>query len=313
MAHHPTGQNVIVAVACFDGENQEDALIFNRQSIEQGMFKYSRYYTEVLSNDTEELNMFGTDMYHKTASKRSNIRFGLNDAIHDNMTRYRHISRKGGLPKPGIFLNPRDCIIAAYENDEIDRSVYVKEDGAGYVDRVTVTRNFAGNPVVKVRIRQVLEPIVGDKFASRHAQKATIGRIAEAEDMPYVKETGLRPDIIINPHCLTGDTLVSMSGGVSRRIDSLAGEDNISEEVWGWNGKELETKSHLGLEYKGKRRVYQLTLADGRTIKSTAEHRVLTSEGEWVEARNLIAGETSLSMGLELPEDKRCRDRKSVV
>lgn len=306
MAHHPTGQNVIVAVACFDGENQEDALIFNRQSIEQGMFSYSRYYTEVLSNDSDELNMFGTEMYHKSASKRSNIRFGLNDAIHSSMNRYRHISRKGGLPKPGIFLNPRDCIIAAYENDEIDRSVYVKEDGAGYVDRVTVTRNFAGNPVVKVRIRQVLQPIVGDKFASRHAQKATIGRIANAEDMPYVKETGLRPDIIINPHCLTGDTLVSMSGGVSKRIDSLADETNVEEEVWGWNGEDLELKQHLGLEYKGKRKVYRLTLTDGRTIKTTSDHRFLTSLGEWVQAKDLSIGEADLSMGLELPEDKKC-------
>lgn len=306
MAHHPTGQNVIVAVACFDGENQEDALIFNRQSIEQGMFKYSRYYTEVLSNDTEELNMFGTEMYHKSTSKRSHIRFGLNDAVHSNMTRYRHISRKGGLPKPGIFLNPRDCIIAAYENDEIDRSIYVKEDGAGYVDRVTVTRNFAGNPVVKVRIRQVLEPIVGDKFASRHAQKATIGRIADAEDMPYVKETGLRPDIIINPHCLTGDTLVSMSDGTSRRIDSLMDETNMYEKVWGWNGSDLETKHHMGLEYKGKRKVYRLTLSDGRTIKTTSEHRFLTSSGEWVQAKDLSVGETELAMGLELPEDKKC-------
>jgi hypothetical protein len=33
LAHHPAGQNVIVAVACFEGENQEDSLIFNRRSI----------------------------------------------------------------------------------------------------------------------------------------------------------------------------------------------------------------------------------------------------------------------------------------
>lgn len=229
LAHHPAGQNVIVAVACFEGENQEDSLIFNRRSIEQGMFRYSRYYTETLSKDSDETGIFGTEMYHRTVGKRGDLVFGRHDVVHTKDSRYRHISRKGGLPKPGVFLNPRDCIIAAYEGD-IDRSIYVKEDGAGYVDRVTVTRNFAGNPVVKVRIRQVLEPVVGDKFASRHAQKATIGRIADAEDMPYVQGTGLRPDIIINPHCLPSrQTVGQVLEMVAAKAALLKGERIVAD------------------------------------------------------------------------------------
>ena len=229
LAHHPAGQNVIVAVACFEGENQEDSLIFNRRSIEAGMFKYNRFYTESLSKDSDETGIFGSEMYHRSASKKGELIFGKHEVIHKNDGRYRHISRKGGLPKPGIFLNPRDCIIAAYEGD-IDRSIYVKEDGAGYVDRVTVTRNFAGNPVVKVRIRQVLEPIVGDKFASRHAQKCTIGRIANPEDMPYVEGTGLRPDIIMNPHALPSrQTVGQVLEMVAAKAALLKGERIVAD------------------------------------------------------------------------------------
>lgn len=229
LAHHPAGQNVIVAVACFEGENQEDSLIFNRRSIEAGMFKYSRYYSESLSKDSDETGIFGSEMYHRSASKKGELMFGKHEVIHKNDGRYRHISKKGGLPKPGIFLNPRDCIIAAYEGD-IDMSIYVKEDGAGYVDRVTVTRNFAGNPVVKVRIRQVLEPIVGDKFASRHAQKCTIGRIANPEDMPYVQGTGLRPDIIMNPHSLPSrQTVGQVLEMVAAKAALLKGERILAD------------------------------------------------------------------------------------
>jgi len=229
LAHHPAGQNVIVAVACFEGENQEDSLIFNRRSIEQGMFKYTRFYTESLSKDSDETGIFGSEMYHRGVSKKGELVFGKHEVIHKNDARYRHISRKGGLPKPGIFLNPRDCVIAAYEGD-IDRSIYVKEDGAGFVDRVTVTRNFAGNPVVKVRIKQVLEPIVGDKFASRHAQKCTIGRIVDPEEMPFVEGSGLRPDIIMNPHSLPSrQTVGQVLEMVAAKAALLKGERVVAD------------------------------------------------------------------------------------
>lgn len=230
LAHHPAGQNVIVAVACFEGENQEDSLIFNRRSIEQGMFQYTRYYTETLSRDSDEMGIFGMELYHRGASRKGDIKFGRHEVIHGQSARYRHISRRGGLPKPGWFLNPRDCIIAAYEGDDIDRSIYVKEDGAGYVDRVTVTRNFAGNPVVKVRIRQVLEPIVGDKFSSRHAQKCTIGRIVDPEDMPYVSGSGIRPDIIMNPHALPSrQTVGQVIEMVAAKAALLKGERVVAD------------------------------------------------------------------------------------
>lgn len=230
LAHHPAGQNVIVAVACFEGENQEDSLIFNRRSLESGMFNYVRYYTEVLSRDSDETGIFGSEMYHRGMTKKGDLRFGRNRLIHKNDARYRHISDKGGLPKPGWFLNPRDCIISAYEGEDLDRSIYVKEDGAGYVDRVTVTRNFAGNPVVKVRIKQVLTPVVGDKFASRHAQKCTIGRIADPEDMPFVEGTGLRPDIIMNPHALPSrQTVGQVLEMVAAKAALLKGERVVAD------------------------------------------------------------------------------------
>lgn len=234
LSDQPTGRNAIVAVGCFEGVNQEDSLVFNRNSIDMGMFNYTRYYSRHLSRETlEDSNIFGSKYYTKATNKKSSFHFGRSDD-HDNSEAYRHISKIGGLPKPGTMLKPGDCIISAYEivegeDRKIDRSIRVENDGAGIVDKVTVTRNYAGNPVVTVRIRQVLKPVVGDKFASRHAQKCTIGRIENPENLPRTAN-GVVPDIIMNPHALPNRmTVGQVIEMVTGKASVLSGENVIAD------------------------------------------------------------------------------------
>ena len=73
----------------------------------------------------------------------------------------------------------------------------------GYVDKVTMTTTGSdGHPLIRVDIRQTRQPEVGDKFASRHAQKGTVGAIIPDEDMPFDPSTGMSPDVIMNSHAI---------------------------------------------------------------------------------------------------------------
>lgn len=56
-----------------------------------------------------------------------------------------------------------------------DSSITVRRGEKGIVDSVVVTETNEGYKLVKVKVRELRVPELGDKFASRHGRRASWG------------------------------------------------------------------------------------------------------------------------------------------
>jgi DNA-directed RNA polymerase II subunit RPB2 len=196
----PSGNQVIVAIMTHSGYNQEDSILFNKGSIDRGLFHATIYHTE----KDEDKKTNGEEELHIKPNKLNtkNMKFGNYEKINKN-----------GVIDENELIEDKDIIIAKVvaikenKNDNTklikyeDQSRSYRTDEECYVDKNYIDRNGEGYNFCKVRIRTLRKPNIGDKFSSRHGQKGTIGNIINEEDMPFTKN-GLRPDLIINPHAI---------------------------------------------------------------------------------------------------------------
>jgi len=197
----PSGTNVIVAIMTHTGYNQEDSLLFNKASVDRGLFVTTIYHTEK-DEDKQKINGDEEIRCKPDPSKTKGMKFG----------NYNKVNNKGVIPENTLVEN-RDIIIAKVTPIKENRNDHTKiikyEDQSRihrtceetYIDKNYIDRNGEGYNFAKVRMRIIRKPGIGDKFSSRHGQKGTIGNLIPESDMPFTA-TGVKPDIIINPHAI---------------------------------------------------------------------------------------------------------------
>jgi DNA-directed RNA polymerase II subunit RPB2 len=209
------GQNLIVAIATYTGYNQEDSIIFNKTSVERGMFNLT-YYKNMVDSEEEnkkenEAIRFANPMtLIKEGKNLENIKFANYNKLDEN-----------GYPKVNSYIHEGDAIIGRckvkteYVEDEKakggifnnkvkrevyeDRSIVADKTVSGIVDRVFVYFDEYNKKKLKIRFRKNRVVDVGDKNCSRAGQKGVCGALIPEENLPFTKD-GLKPDIIINPH-----------------------------------------------------------------------------------------------------------------
>jgi DNA-directed RNA polymerase subunit B len=256
----PAGQNYVVAVLSSNGYNMEDAIIFNKSSIERGLghSSFFRIYKaeskQYLGGAKDRLTIpeAGIRGYHGAEAYRMLEEDGLIST---------EAEVKGGDILVGRTSPPR--FLEEYRGFEVrgpqlrDTSIGVRPTEEGVVDSIFITKDIEGSHLVKTKVRSHRVPELGDKFVSRHGQKGVIGMVIPQEDMPFSSK-GTVPDIMINPHAFpsrmtVGQFMESLAGKVSAlRGDMVDGTPFINES------KEYlsETLKSMGFQPGGRELMY---------------------------------------------------------
>ena len=255
---YPAGQNLVVAIMTYEGYNMEDALVFNKGSLDRGVGRsfYFRPYSTV------EMNYAG--------GLKDEIAIPEKDASGYKIESSYRFLEADGLVYPEAEVNEGEVLIGKMsppkflsEAREIsvrtkkESSVTMKQEEKGIVEAVFITEDDGGNKIVQVKTRDQRIPELGDKFATSHGQKGVIGIIIDEEDVPFTSK-GIKPDVIFNPHGLPSRMTVGyLLELLSGKVGCLKGEIIDGTSFSGVTKKELEEQlEELGFRYDGKETMY---------------------------------------------------------
>ena len=256
----PMGENLMIAIGSYEGLSQEDAIVMNLGSADRGscritvhkvfkavIHKISATVYEAFENPVEEMNGLPC-IGIRGESQLGYTKLDVN-----------------GLLTEGIYVRNGDVLIGRvmYTSDDSgnrvrrDRSIIlVCEDSEQYiVESVIITINREGFRQVRVKLRTMRVPKVGDKKSDRHGQKGVIGFLANQWDLPFVSSgpnAGMTPDAIVNLHSINGrmtlgkllEMLYSNLGLVEGSFVDASPYNNVSAK---WAINEL-CKSGYGTE-----------------------------------------------------------------
>lgn len=279
----PGGQNACIAVMAYSGYDIEDAVVLNKASIDRGFGRCM-----VLKKHQTSVRRYANGAMDRTCGAPDASQFpeGLEDKRY---ARYRAID-KDGICMVGELMNNGSIMVN--KESPLDTSTQIggaefglqgsgmsalsqmeykysgmsyKSGAPSYVDKVLITSNENEQFLIKVMVRQVRRPEVGDKFASRHGQKGVVGIIVPQVDMPF-NEMGHPPDLIMNPHGfpsrMTVGKLIELLVGKAGSYEGRQAYASAFGEEFGSTDTPASASEYLirnGLNYVGKDVLYSGT------------------------------------------------------
>ena len=221
----PYGVNTIVAVTVYGGTNQEDSVIINQSAVNRGMYQTMYYHSyEVNEEVIDEKTKTFTEI--RNPSRDSTIKLKA-DKDYSKLDANGIIQINSIVDESTIMIGHVAPIYSSTGHlvGHRDNSMEAKRGQIGRVDAVYTYHHNDGRKGVKIRVVEQRFPIVGDKMASRHSQKGTVGELIYEQDMPFTSR-GVRPDLIFNPHGLpsrmtTGQVIEIASNKLGAQIGAF--------------------------------------------------------------------------------------------
>jgi DNA-directed RNA polymerase beta subunit len=154
------GMNIILAIACWSGYNQEDGIVMNYDAIRRGMFRSMAFRSyEAYEEDDERANTKVRIGNPALIGNWKDLKPGLDYSKLDDR----------GIVREGEYVDENTVIVGAYmmtaESGNIsDASKTPQVWTRGRVEKVVVMVNNMGLRLVKIRVVQDRMPELGDKF-----------------------------------------------------------------------------------------------------------------------------------------------------
>ena len=252
----PVGNNVIVAIGCYSGYNQEDSILLNGSSVDMGLFRTTYYH--VYKDEEKKIQSNGKE--EKFCKPDPDFTKGIKPGNYDKLDERGFVRENEYVTSKVVIMGKKLPIKNKYLNGHQlykDCSTSLRMNETGYVDKVFIDRNEEGFLSGKVRIRNERIPSIGSKFASRVGQKGTVGMILPKAQMPFTA-TGITPDIIMTPHAIPsrmtiGQLLECLLGKISALAGGMTECTSFAEVNVYKLGEILEAN---GYEYTGNEILY---------------------------------------------------------
>lgn len=166
-----------------------------------------------------------------------------------------------GVSQLGLQMSKGTPEMMYYDSNKNEmKKYYFKDSEKAYLEQVSLISrdNTQTNVDVRFRYRYTRNPVIGDKFSSRHGQKGVLSVLWPQIDMPF-SEQGISPDIIINPNAFPSrmtigmliESLVGKTGSLDGKIHNVRAFENYkNDDTVGNFGDELKKHgfNHIGNE-----------------------------------------------------------------
>lgn len=177
---YPNGKNITIAIISYTGYDVEDAVVLNKASVDRGFMRGSVIKTDIVDLKEERSQFLGT------------------------------LSGGDGLPEICQVIEDKEKIYTVIDKEVLkEKDIKNKSMDQLKVESVLLfdTKEKKRGACIKYRVQRI--PTIGDKFSSRHGQKGVCSIMYDDEDMPF-SESGITPDLIINPHAFPSRMSIGM-------------------------------------------------------------------------------------------------------